>query len=169
MGPNGVPFPAHMCSGFGKDHQFRYKCKSGCGGIFGELDELFHHYCEGQEEKDVRKQSLRHAKTRPSAEAPPPSSSAVYSCTREGCGRRFETIDKLKLHHKSDHAAIKWAPYRQTLLCEQLNPSTGKPCNLIFAQPHNFTRHEHSIHGTGRQGIRCPVCGVTFSHTGYCV
>ena len=42
--------------------------------------------------------------------------------------------------------------------CTRVNPSTGKPCNTIFSRPYDLTRHEDTIHGRGKQKVRCQYC-----------
>jgi len=42
--------------------------------------------------------------------------------------------------------------------CEGINPSTGNPCNTIFSQPHDLTRHEETIHDVQKQDMRCDLC-----------
>ncbi len=42
--------------------------------------------------------------------------------------------------------------------CDRINPSTGKPCNSIFARPYDLTRHEDTIHNARKQKVRCALC-----------
>src|SRR5271156_862185 len=42
--------------------------------------------------------------------------------------------------------------------CGRINPSTSKPCNSIFSQPHDLKHHEDTIHKSRNQRIRCHLC-----------
>jgi Zinc finger, C2H2 type len=91
----------------------------------------------------------------------------TYSCTYHGCYIRFETPAKLLKHKREDHrhpsspspSVIRdlnsqTRPFR----CEQINPSTGKPCRTIFSRPYDLTRHEDTIHNARKPKIRCLLC-----------
>ncbi|KAM7213562.1 hypothetical protein V8F06_011059 [Rhypophila decipiens] len=45
-------------------------------------------------------------------------------------------------------------PYR----CDRINPSTGKPCSVVFSRPYDLTRHEDTIHNARKQKVRCDLC-----------
>lgn len=49
--------------------------------------------------------------------------------------------------------------------CERINPSTNKPCNIMFSRPYDLTRHEDTIHNARKQKVRCDLCSEekTFS------
>jgi len=42
--------------------------------------------------------------------------------------------------------------------CERINPSTGKPCNVVFSRPYDLTRHEDTIHNGLKKKTRCQYC-----------
>lgn len=44
------------------------------------------------------------------------------------------------------------------LECSRINPSTGKPCNTIFARDYDLKRHEYDIHDNRNTRLLCPHC-----------
>ncbi|KAK4208732.1 hypothetical protein QBC37DRAFT_391785 [Rhypophila decipiens] len=97
--------------------------------------------------------------------------SGGYTCTYHGCAEHFETPAMLQKHKSEGHRAGHLAaasetdqntstrypaggPYR----CDRTNPSTGKPCSVVFSRPHDLTRHEDTIHNARKQKLRCDLC-----------
>lgn len=108
--------------------------------------------------------------------------SGTYTCTYHGCTLRFETPARLQKHKREGHRNTSTSlinnmgggggdnrsgmtsmaqrlntqsgPHK----CERINPSTGKPCNTIFSRPYDLTRHEDTIHNSGKQKLRCKYC-----------
>jgi hypothetical protein len=93
----------------------------------------------------------------------------AYTCTVTGCPERFPTPGKMSKHRRETHnqstpLAVRThhaGPHK----CSRLNPTTGKPCNIIFSRPYDLTRHEDTIHNSNRQKVRCELCSEekTFS------
>jgi hypothetical protein len=100
---------------------------------------------------------------------------AAYSCTVQGCLKRFPTPSKMSKHRREAHrpgtpmGGGRDAPMKSLLQgpsrCTRTNPSTGKPCNVVFSRPYDLTRHEDTIHNMSRQKVRCELCSdeKTFS------
>ena len=86
----------------------------------------------------------------------------AYTCTVSGCPERFPTPGKMSKHRREAHnqstpLAVRThhaGPHK----CSRLNPTTGKPCNIIFSRPYDLTRHEDTIHNSNRQKVRCELC-----------
>jgi 26S proteasome regulatory subunit N4 len=103
----------------------------------------------------------------------------TYSCTYHNCTLRFETPSALQKHKREGHRSSQpliggvrsgssedngmsaealrnsqAGPHK----CERINPSTGKPCNVIFSRPYDLTRHEQTIHDARKQKVRCQYC-----------
>jgi hypothetical protein len=109
-----------------------------------------------------------------------PDSSAdtgTYSCTYHGCSQRFKTpqkLQKLQKHKRDAHRAHFITPGLGSGMteaqlmernsqtgphkCERTNPTTGKPCNVVFSRPYDLTRHEDTIHNIRKQKVRCALC-----------
>jgi hypothetical protein len=93
----------------------------------------------------------------------------AYTCTVSGCPERFPTPGKMSKHRREAHnqstpLAVRThhaGPHK----CSRLNPTTLKPCNIIFSRPYDLTRHEDTIHNSNRQKVRCELCSEekTFS------
>ena len=49
-------------------------------------------------------------------------------------------------------------PSRDAHKCVRTNPSTGKPCSVVFSRFYDLTRHVHTIHSSRRRRIRCEHC-----------
>ncbi len=93
----------------------------------------------------------------------------TYTCTYHGCTLRFGTRDQLQMHkerHWRGRVRNNATGVASTLLntqsgphrCDQINPSTAKPCNTVFSRPYDLTRHEDAIHDAGKQKNRCKLC-----------
>lgn len=107
---------------------------------------------------------------------PSNANTGTYSCTVQGCPMRFESPQKLHKHKRESHKQIKetvtpgigsgmsaaelLARNSQTgpHKCERVNPTTGKPCNIVFSRPYDLTRHEDTIHNGRKQKVRCHLC-----------
>jgi hypothetical protein len=116
----------------------------------------------------------------------------TYTCTYHGCTLRFDTPALLQKHKREGHrnahgitgsrrsesvglaaAPGAGASMPSVLLntqagphkCERINPSTNKPCNIMFSRPYDLTRHEDTIHNARKQKVRCDLCNEekTFS------
>lgn len=114
----------------------------------------------------------------------------TYTCTYHGCTLRFETPALLQKHKREGHrnahgitgtrrsesvglgasAGIGMTPALLNTQagphkCERINPSTNKPCNIMFSRPYDLTRHEDTIHNARKQKVRCDLCNEekTFS------
>ncbi|KAG4028396.1 hypothetical protein MFRU_022g01130 [Monilinia fructicola] len=105
------------------------------------------------------------------------ANSGTYTCTYHGCTLRFDTPTKLQQHKKEGHRnstslinnlggenrgqmtsmAQKLNSQSGPHQCTQINPSTNKPCNIIFSRPYDLTRHEHTIHSM-KDKLRCEYC-----------
>lgn len=42
--------------------------------------------------------------------------------------------------------------------CKQIDPGTGKPCNIVFLRPLDLSRHENTIHNFRRRNFKCSLC-----------
>lgn len=99
----------------------------------------------------------------------------IYTCTYHGCTLRFATLELLQKPKREGHRKAHGLnrPRRpaatgmtSSLLntqagsprCDQLNPSTGEPCNAVFSRPYDLTRHEDTIHNPNKQNLRCNLC-----------
>lgn len=101
------------------------------------------------------------------------SNSGAYSCTVHGCPQRFPTASKMSKHRREAHRhgtpmnreAIIRSQHQGPHRCSRINPTTNKPCNVIFSRPYDLTRHEDTIHNSARQKVRCEICNdeKTFS------
>lgn len=117
-------------------------------------------------------------------EAPKPANisshadTGTYTCTYHGCSLRFETPQKLQRHKREGHRQVtaqqqhtpgvgsgmtsaalsarnsQAGPHK----CERINPTTGKPCNVVFSRPYDLTRHEDTIHNVRKTKVRCALC-----------
>ncbi|KAB8294155.1 hypothetical protein EYC80_009598 [Monilinia laxa] len=105
------------------------------------------------------------------------ANSGTYTCTYHGCTLRFDTPTKLQQHKKEGHRnstslinnmggesrggmtsmAQKLNSQSGPHQCTQMNPSTNKPCNIVFSRPYDLTRHEHTIHSM-KDKLRCEYC-----------
>jgi uncharacterized Zn-finger protein len=109
----------------------------------------------------------------------------TYSCTYHGCTLRFESPAQLQRHKRDGHrqahglnshrarqlevsssiglsvADSQAGPHR----CDRINPSTNKPCGVVFSRPYDLTRHEDTIHNARKTKSRCNLCSEekTFS------
>lgn len=90
-------------------------------------------------------------------------SRGAYTCTYHGCTRRFETPALLHKHNREGHRQTfrsngatpdQVGPYE----CQRINPSTGKPCNIVFSRPYDLTRHGDTVHNARNQKIQCDAC-----------
>jgi hypothetical protein len=103
------------------------------------------------------------------------SDSGTFTCTYHGCTLRFETRSKLQKHKRQAHrqrvssqpvvnsrehsiSLAQLSSQAGTHRCQQINPSTGKPCNCTFTRPYDLTRHEDTIHNSHNQKFRCYYC-----------
>jgi len=108
----------------------------------------------------------------------PLAETGTYTCTYHGCSLRFETPQKLQRHKREGHRQVaaqqqhtpgvgsgmtsaalaarnsQSGPHK----CERINPTTGKPCNVVFSRPYDLTRHEDTIHNARKQKVRCALC-----------
>lgn len=96
--------------------------------------------------------------------------SGTYTCTYHGCTLRFETPAKLQKHKREGHrqsaplvggssaATTTQQSQAGPHVCKRINPSSGKPCNVVFSRPYDLTRHEHSIHNPRKVKVQCPFC-----------
>lgn len=91
----------------------------------------------------------------------------AYSCTVQGCTKRFSTPSKMAKHRRETHRSGtpmggRDVPHKSLLQgpsrCARINPTTGKPCNTIFSRPYDLTRHEDTIHNVARPKVRCELC-----------
>ncbi|KAI0998905.1 hypothetical protein K3495_g9291 [Podosphaera aphanis] len=103
----------------------------------------------------------------------------TYSCTYHGCPIRFESPLDLQRHKRECHrnpsaatiaagkigiigggmtSALQRNSQAGPHKCTRTNPSTEKPCNVVFSRPYDLTRHEHSVHNTKKKKVRCPLC-----------
>jgi hypothetical protein len=97
----------------------------------------------------------------------------TFSCTYQGCPLRFETAALLQKHKREGHRqahGLGGARRDSGLVpgvtntqngphkCTQINPSTGKPCNIEFSRPYDLTRHEDTIHNPKKKKVTCPAC-----------
>ncbi|KAJ2893153.1 hypothetical protein MKZ38_008987 [Zalerion maritima] len=111
----------------------------------------------------------------PTSPQKPSSSSAdrgTFSCTYQGCPLRFETAALLQKHKREGHRQAHGLGGRREIgmvpgvtstqngphRCMQINPSTGKPCNMEFSRPYDLTRHEDTIHNPKKKKVTCPAC-----------
>jgi hypothetical protein len=91
---------------------------------------------------------------------------AAYSCTVQGCVRRFSSASKMSKHRREAHrngTPLNSDSPAKSLLqgpsqCLRINPTTGKPCNTVFSRPYDLTRHEGTIHNSARKKVRCELC-----------
>ncbi|QSZ35903.1 hypothetical protein DSL72_007025 [Monilinia vaccinii-corymbosi] len=101
----------------------------------------------------------------------------TYTCTYHGCTLRFDTPTQLQKHKREGHRnstssisnmggenrgamtsmARKLNSQCGPHKCTQLNPSTNKPCNIVFSRPYDLTRHEGTIHRM-KEKLRCEYC-----------
>ena len=42
--------------------------------------------------------------------------------------------------------------------CEKINPATRKPCNAVFSRSYDLTRHDDSMHSSGKENFCCQIC-----------
>jgi len=86
----------------------------------------------------------------------------IFSCTYQGCLRRFKTQADLQVHKRDGHRQANGD--RESRKQSQAGPHfcrridvTGKRCNSSFSRPYDLTRHEDTRHGQ-KGKIQCPVC-----------
>ena len=101
--------------------------------------------------------------------------SKPYTCTYHTCEMRFETPAQLQTHKRdthpqtppSDALSVAGAPSSAISLfssqavsyrCDRTNPSTGRPCNVIFRRPYDLARHGYTIHSPRSEKVRCHFC-----------
>jgi hypothetical protein len=99
----------------------------------------------------------------------------AFSCTYHGCSERFPSAQKLQKHKRDAHRRnsgvtpgvgsgmtsaqlmernSQTGPHK----CMRENPTTNKPCNLIFSRPYDLTRHEDTIHNSKKMKSQCALC-----------
>ncbi|KAI1352281.1 hypothetical protein F5Y01DRAFT_324513 [Xylaria sp. FL0043] len=101
------------------------------------------------------------------------SDGGIYTCTYRGCTLRFETPVLLQKHKREGHRQGNTLNHLQDPgltgqvansvifshpRCVRINPSTGKPCNMVFSRFYDLTRHEDMIHNLLRRRVRCRFC-----------
>ena len=99
-----------------------------------------------------------------------PADLRPYACIP--CDRHFARPKDLSRHHQNFHFSCPKcsqhfpSPFQlnrhqlnhRVHRCDEINPYTGKLCNVEFSRPYDLTRHKYVVHSPRKKSVRCKHC-----------
>jgi len=132
------------------DSNLDYKCTvTGCSKHFRTPAELHQH----------RKNHARSRRDTRSPEEADPTTESENDSSEADTGSAGSKMSPQELQVRNSQAG----PHR----CDRVNPTTGKPCNVVFSRPYDLTRHEDTIHSEKKKKVHCDYCTEEKSFSRY--
>ncbi|EME38734.1 hypothetical protein DOTSEDRAFT_180604, partial [Dothistroma septosporum NZE10] len=92
----------------------------------------------------------------------------VPKCTQHGYGHEFSNGLECRSHSRQRHGAE--TQFYRDFMCEFINPTTGRPCDVHFTNTHGWERHRgvlHDVQGAPNYCLHCEKWRTTEFDTLY--